>query len=706
MTGISEQGWTKNGAAVAAAGTEAKGKSSAERRSEMKTRSRMLMKGPQGEPGEAGAQGEPGEKGEKGDRGEQGPAGPQGEKGEKGDKGDKGDPGSGGDVTKESVISALGYTPADVETEEARAVNRLVSESGDCSRYITQADGLSVVEHLEKIDEAGVYTLYVQKGLPDNPAHAEEINSSLRGMAHITLTKSANGYMYAWILLFDSVGNFYTRYTSNKKSEWVWHQALDSTETGALSWNGDIVATGEVRAKNTGYVIEKKELLTIPAAAMGECIQSGIKTIAIEPLEVDADLICYASYGGREYASYECTETEIGWFVADPNVSDGFAMEISNAGENSKLTWRVLDSTNITDLTLYQIYAQYLDNYSLPHDMTVINSLSMNRRGDTGQFSTALGMACKATGDESFAAGMASEASGAYSTAVGMGTYAMGTGGFATGQSSTAGREALASGRMTKATGRGSTAVGNITNATGEYAVAEGESTTASGKGSHAEGYKTLAKSAYQHVAGKWNTADAAAKYLRIDGNGTAEDSRSNAHTLDWSGNAWFAGDVYTGGTEQSEGKKLATEEDVARLIEQNEGQIVTGEVTPETTGNSLTFTHGISDPGIINYYVWTEQASPLYSYEVVECHGQATTAFADLFQNAVYSPHNGAYTRHDGTQDNGTMYTNLKLNAAAADGALTLTTSTAAHKFYAGVAYRWAVYWTPARVQSVTEEE
>ena len=34
-----------------------------------------------------------------------------------------------------------------------------------------------------------------------------------------------------------------------------------------------------------------------------------------------------------------------------------------------------------------------------------------------------------------------------------------------------------------------------------------------------------------------------------IVGNGTSNDDRSNAHTLDWDGNAWFAGKVYIGGT-------------------------------------------------------------------------------------------------------------------------------------------------------------
>jgi hypothetical protein len=52
--------------------------------------------------------------------------------------------------------------------------------------------------------------------------------------------------------------------------------------------------------------------------------------------------------------------------------------------------------------------------------------------------------------------------------------------------------------------------------------------------------------------------------YAHIVGNGTSTSNRSNAHTLDWEGNAWFAGDVYvdsTSGRYKDKGsKKLATE--------------------------------------------------------------------------------------------------------------------------------------------------
>ena len=54
----------------------------------------------------------------------------------------------------------------------------------------------------------------------------------------------------------------------------------------------------------------------------------------------------------------------------------------------------------------------------------------------------------------------------------------------------------------------------------------------------------TKASSDYQHVQGKYNIEDAENKYAHIVGNGTSEEARSNAHTLDWEGNAMYAGDI------------------------------------------------------------------------------------------------------------------------------------------------------------------
>ena len=92
----------------------------------------------------------------------------------------------------------------------------------------------------------------------------------------------------------------------------------------------------------------------------------------------------------------------------------------------------------------------------------------------------------------------------------------------------------------------------------------EGLATTTKGNYSHSEGRYTIASSPAQHVEGVANIEDAASTYIHIAGNGDWN-ARSNAHTLDWEGNAWFSGDVYIGstsGVNKDEGsKKLATEE-------------------------------------------------------------------------------------------------------------------------------------------------
>ena len=130
---------------------------------------------------------------------------------------------------------------------------------------------------------------------------------------------------------------------------------------------------------------------------------------------------------------------------------------------------------------------------------------------------------------------------GEYSTAEGYDTVAIGKGSHAEGSN-------------TKASSYSSHAEGSYSVAHQDSAHAEGYNTKAGGYASHSEGYFTKAIGDYQHVQGKYNVADET--YAHIVGKGTDEENRSNAHTLDWDGNAWFAGDVYVG----ADNKKLATE--------------------------------------------------------------------------------------------------------------------------------------------------
>lgn len=71
---------------------------------------------------------------------------------------------------------------------------------------------------------------------------------------------------------------------------------------------------------------------------------------------------------------------------------------------------------------------------------------------------------------------------------------------------------------------------------------------SAKGNYSHAEGQGTIATGNHQHVQGKYNIEDTNNSYAHIIGNGNSS-TRSNIHTVDWNGNAWFAGNVSVDGS-------------------------------------------------------------------------------------------------------------------------------------------------------------
>lgn len=211
-------------------------------------------------------------------------------------------------------------------------------------------------------------------------------------------------------------------------------------------------------------------------------------------------------------------------------------------------------------------------NGSTSGSLRTVNSAAESSSYTIGKNAFAEGGGTMASGKGSHAEGSATKASGEDSHAEGNGTKASGDYSHAEGASEEAlGPASHAEGYQTIALGTGSHAEGYQTKASGEYSHAEGSSEEASGEYSHAEGSGTKAQGKNQHVQGKYNISDTTSAH--IVGNGTFQ-KRSNAHTLDWEGNAWFAGDVYIGstsGTNKDAGsKKLATEEYVTNLVRIN----------------------------------------------------------------------------------------------------------------------------------------
>jgi len=182
-----------------------------------------------------------------------------------------------------------------------------------------------------------------------------------------------------------------------------------------------------------------------------------------------------------------------------------------------------------------------------------------------GRNSEAAGLFSHAEGDGTTANGTSSHSEGAgttaqtnYSHAEGYNTTASGTAAHAEGESTTADHpHAHAEGLSCTASGDRSHAEGYNCTASGATAHAENSTNVASGNQSHAEGYGNTANHLCQHVFGQYNVADtstaaanARGNYVEIVGNGTNTNSRSNARTLDWSGNEVLAGGLKINGTE------------------------------------------------------------------------------------------------------------------------------------------------------------
>lgn len=154
---------------------------------------------------------------------------------------------------------------------------------------------------------------------------------------------------------------------------------------------------------------------------------------------------------------------------------------------------------------------------------------------------------------------------GIYSHAEGGGTTASGSTSHAEGNSTTAsGMASHAEGSGAIASADYSHAEGRYTTASGDASHAEGNGTTASGVNSHAEGRRTIAKNKNQHVFGEFNIADpskalsdARGTYVEIVGKGVDDTARSNARTLDWSGNETLAGNLTIGGTITANGQQI-----------------------------------------------------------------------------------------------------------------------------------------------------
>lgn len=344
-------------------------------------------------------------------------------------------------------------------------------------------------------------------------------NQAIMGRAVLGLSSLASGEIKN---AFDSEGN-YIREIHND-GDILSAQLVNKFEE-ALDTNTKAIKSQD---SNLPHTISSKVLVTVPA--------SDIKlndNITVNNVSINKDRRYYIEFlGSKKLCSLSINE-EIGNAITCS--INNYTIEVFNDSTNITLVITKTNeddttATTFTDLAIYEEEVKYLDNKYLETDLTLQNSISLGRIGDIGAGSSAIGYDVEASGDCSHAEGDSTTASG---------------------------ENSHSEGKYTTASGKSSHAEGDSTTASAYCSHAEGNCTTASGENSHAEGASTIASSQNQHVQGKYNIEDLNGTYAHIVGNG--EDGKnSNAHTLDWQGNAWYSGKLSQEGT-PTEDKDLVT---------------------------------------------------------------------------------------------------------------------------------------------------
>jgi len=239
-------------------------------------------------------------------------------------------------------------------------------------------------------------------------------------------------------------------------------------------------------------------------------------------------------------------------------------------------------------------------NEDYPNSATGVASSAVGEENvASGEAAVAVGRKSIASGDYSFAGGNKSAQADYPTTASGNDSFAFGLSAKATGQLAVAfGQKTEASGNMCFVSGNNASATGNSTLSVGQYTAANAN--MAAALGNH-----TTATKGSSFVAGKWNVVDGENEdgHVLIIGNGTAEDARSNAFSVDWSGNGVFGGKLTVGAAPTND-LDVATK----KYVDDNGGG---GGGTPYTSNPEAL---GTASPGSSSYYSRGDHVHPMPS--------------------------------------------------------------------------------------------
>ena len=155
------------------------------------------------------------------------------------------------------------------------------------------------------------------------------------------------------------------------------------------------------------------------------------------------------------------------------------------------------------------------------------------------------------------------------------------------------GKCSFVGGLWAKALNRGTFSWGNYPEASGPHSFAANNHTKARAANTCSLGDHTTADSTNQLVQGRYNIKDIKNIFAHIVGNGTDEEHRSNAYTLDWDGNGTYAGEVFLNGGKHKAAKEKVWETIATITVEPDENGELPSSIafTKDSDGNDIELT-------------------------------------------------------------------------------------------------------------------
>lgn len=294
------------------------------------------------------------------------------------------------------------------------------------------------------------------------------------------------------------------------------------------------IATGESQHVSGAYNIEDDTSLVIVGNGTAETSRSNAYKLAKNGNGYYAGDV-FVGAESKKLATEDSVLLKTAQTLTDTEIEQVHA-NLKSAGRSLGGKIVTVDGTQYTASATAEIFGDYTSNIAVG-DWSIAEGSGSIAKGRASHVEGAYG---KALQDGCHVEGYSCTASGYWSHAEGEMTIVSSYASHAEGSYCT-----LPNGtkRYGTASGYASHIEGGGCLATGSCSHAEGLATTVSGAQSHAEGRYTIAAGGAQHVEGIANIEDAEGKYIHIAGNGSF-DAPSNAYTLDWDGNGWYAGSV------------------------------------------------------------------------------------------------------------------------------------------------------------------